>query len=64
MTRDRLIASRSGIDRSSSRRPTEPAKPARNPDDDFSDALWLYEWSYAALRPTGEAFVLRVADAD
>jgi hypothetical protein len=54
MSGDRPIAVRRAVSR---RRLTHDA-PQR--EHDRADAVWLYEWSHAALRPTGDLLAARV----
>jgi hypothetical protein len=61
MTTRRPAAIRSAFDR----RPSPSGRDARDAtrgerDDERADALWLYAWSYDALRPTGELLAARV----
>jgi hypothetical protein len=53
------------IRRARDRRPSPPAPDATDPtrgerDHEQAAALWLYAWSYDALRPTGELLAARL----
>ncbi len=43
--------------------PPTPPELARHHEEDLRDAVWLYEWSRAALEPIGEAVAARVTIA-
>jgi hypothetical protein len=60
MTTDRPTAIRPAVDRRRSRSEPDATDPARG-ERERAAALWLYAWSYEALRPTGELLAARLA---
>ena len=60
MTTKRPIATRPAPDRRQRRSGHDTTNPARERDHEQADARWLYEWSYDALRPTGERLAARL----
>jgi len=62
VTTDRPTAIRPAVDRRRSRAEPDATDPARGERDrERAAALWLYAWSYEALRPTGEFLAARLA---
>jgi hypothetical protein len=61
MTTKRPIATNPAPDRRRRRAGHDTTDPARGErDHEQADALWLYAWSYDALRPTGELLAARL----
>jgi hypothetical protein len=61
MTTKRPISTRPALDHRPSRSRPDATDPARaEHDQERAAALWLYRWSYDALRPTGELLAARV----
>ena len=61
MTTKRPIEPRPAFDRRRERSGHDTTDPARGEHDhEQADALWLYAWSYEALRPTGELLAARL----
>ena len=60
-TKRRLVAVRAVLEHGRSLAPLDMTDPSRADDeDDRSAADWLYDWSYAQLRPVGETLAARV----
>jgi len=60
VTTNRPIAIRPALDRRRSLSAPDATGPARDERDDERAALWLYAWSYEALRPTGGLLAARL----
>ena len=61
MTTRRPIATRPPLDRRPSLSEPDAPEPAGDErDHELAAARWLYEWSYDALRPTGELLAARL----
>jgi hypothetical protein len=61
MTTDRPTAIRPPVDRRRPRSEPDATEAARDERDrERAAALWLYAWSYEALRPTGELLAARL----
>jgi len=62
MTTKRPIAVRPALQRRRSLPgPVAPGRACDERDQEQAAALWLYAWSYDALRPTGDLLVARLA---
>ena len=60
MSAKRPGAVRPALGRRRSLSPRDATDPAGGQRDDERAAVWLYAWSHAALRPTGELLAARV----